>query len=276
MLKKIAIATALLASFSTANAYQTEVNAGYEYTDVDSANHVDNIGVNGKYYLNDVVSKGPLAEAAFLGKASNVGLGYSYANWDDSFVELGFQTVNIEGEFFIPNTNFYLAGSVNHSKLDVDTPFGGDSAEATGYSVEAGYLPVDGLLVAVGASQANYKATDLTKNGFIDTYSNLNSVYKDDAVTLRAKYVTEIGNHYVNFEGSSIFADETTYRLGADLYIDPTLSVGVTFADSTLEDTDPVYQIRAQKFFTQNIAAGLNYTGTQDANSFGINGTFRF
>ncbi len=48
-------------------------------------------------------------------------------------------------------------------------------------------------------------------------------------MTLRAKYVTQIGNHFTNFEGATYFGDETAYRLGADLYIDPTLSVGVSF-----------------------------------------------
>ncbi|MEG1157327.1 MAG: putative porin, partial [Acinetobacter sp.] len=72
------------------------------------------------------------------------------------------------------------------------------------------------------------------------------------------------------------FGDETTYRLGADLYIDPTLSVGVSIADSTEDDSDTVFGLRAQKFFTPAIAAGVNYTTTDGADSFGINGTFRF
>jgi len=88
--------------------------------------------------------------------------------------------------------------------------------------------------------------------------------------------VTQIGNHFANFEGLTYFGDETTYRLGADLYIDPTLSVGVSIADSTEDDSDTVFGLRAQKFFTPAIAAGVNYTTTDGADSFGINGTFRF
>ena len=85
-----------------------------------------------------------------------------------------------------------------------------------------------------------------------------------------------IGNHYANFEASTAFGDETAYGIAADLYVDPTLSVGVSIHDATLEDFDTVFSVRAQKFFTPAIAAGVNYTTTDGADSFGINGTFRF
>ncbi|WP_017401777.1 putative porin, partial [Acinetobacter sp. 528] len=98
----------------------------------------------------------------------------------------------------------------------------------------------------------------------------------DTAVTLRAKYVTQISGFYTNFEGQTYIGDETTYRLGADLYLDPTLSIGASFADSTAEDSDTIFSVRAQKFFTPQVAVGLTYTTVDDANSFGINGTFRF
>jgi hypothetical protein len=42
-------------------------------------------------------------------------------------------------------------------------------------------------------------------------------------------------------------------RLGTDLYIDPTLSVGVSFMDTTFDDFDTVWAVRAQKFFTPAI-----------------------
>lgn len=64
------------------------------------------------------------------------------------------------------------------------------------------------------------------------------------------------------------------YKLGADLYIDPTLGVGVSFADST-EDSDTIFSLHA-KIFTPQIAAGVSYTTTDGADSFGLNGTFRF
>jgi hypothetical protein len=218
----------------------------------------------------------PLAEAAFLSKASNIGLGYANSSIDEDGADLEIDTVGLNGEFFIPNSQFYVSGSLNRSEVTVESEFGKASDDNVGYALEAGYLPVDGLLIAAGVAKENLDPMYVSKNGFIDTFSNISAVADDTAVTLRAKYVTQIGNYFTNFEGATYFGDETAYRLGTDLYIDPTLSVGVSFMDTTFDDFDTVWAVRAQKFFTPAIAVGLNYTTTEDADSYGINGTFRF
>ena len=278
MLKQLALTTALIASFGTAHAYQAEINANYENTSFDGdSEDLDTFGISGKYYLNGVNTKNsPLAEAAFLSKASNIGLGYANSSIDEDGADLEIDTVGLNGEFFIPNSQFYVSGSLNRSEVTVEGEFGKASDDNVGYALEAGYLPVDGLLIAAGVAKENLDPMYVSKNGFIDTFSNISAVADDTAVTLRAKYVTQIGNHFTNFEGATYFGDETAYRLGADLYIDPTLSVGVSFMDTTFDDFDTVWAVRAQKFFTPTIAVGLNYTTTEDADSYGINGTFRF
>ena len=278
MLKQLALTTALIASFGTAHAYQAEINANYENTSFDGdSEDLDTFGIGGKYYLNGVNTKNsPLAEAAFLSKASNIGLGYANSSIDEDGADLEIDTVGLNGEFFIPNSQFYVSGSLNRSELTVEGEFGKASDDNVGYALEAGYLPVDGLLIAAGVAKENLDPMYVSKNGFIDTFSNISAVADDTAVTLRAKYVTQIGNHFTNFEGATYFGDETAYRLGTDLYIDPTLSVGVSFMDTTFDDFDTVWAVRAQKFFTPAIAVGLNYTTTEDADSYGINGTFRF
>lgn len=266
MFKKLALATALLAGLSTAHAYQFEINGGYENTDFDGEGDLDTFFINGKYYLNGVqVKNAPLAEAAFLSKASNIGLGYANASGDgDEDIDV----VGLSGEFYIPNTQFYVGGTINQ----VD--FAGD--DNTGYALEVGYLPINGLLLAIGAANESVDPVQVANYGFMTNLLNQVTVGEDTAVSLRAKYVTQIGNHFANFEGLSYFGDETTYRLGADLYIDPTLSVGVSIADSTADDSETVFGVRAQKFFTPTIAVGVNYTTVDEIDSYGINGTFRF
>lgn len=266
MLKQIALSAALLATLGTTHAYQAEINAGYENTDIENLGDLDTIFINGKYYLNGVqVKNTPLAEAAFLSKASNIGLGYANASGDG---DEDIDALGINGEFFIPNTQFYVSAALNQ------TDFGDE--DNTGYAFEVGYLPIEGLLLAVGAANENVDPVQVANYGFTANLLNAVTVGEDTALSLRAKYVTLIGNHYANFEGISYMGDETTYRLGADLYIDPTLSVGVSIADSTADESDTLFGVRAQKFFTPAIAAGLNYTTTDGADSFGINGTFRF
>ena len=277
MFKKLALATALLAGLSTAHAYQFEINGGYENTDLEESSDLDTFFINGKYYLNGVqVKNAPLAEAAFLAKASNIGLGYVNSNLDVTDVELEIDSVGISGEFFIPNTQFYVSGKLNRSEITIEDDEDSISADNTGYALEVGYLPINGLLLAAGVAKENIDPIQASQIGFINSFTNVWTAEDDTIATLRAKYVTQIGNYYTNFEGATYFADEKVYRLGADLYIDPTLSVGVSFADSTEEDFDTIFNVRAQKFFTPAFAVGVNYTTTDGADSYGINGTFRF
>ena len=57
MLKQIALSAALLATLGTTHAYQAEINAGYENTDIENLGDLDTIFINGKYYLNGVQVK---------------------------------------------------------------------------------------------------------------------------------------------------------------------------------------------------------------------------
>lgn len=293
-MKKLSFATALLASVFAMNAqaYQFEANASYENTDIEDVGDVDTFFINGKYYLNGVqVKNAPLAEAAFLAKASNIGLGYAHASIDDLEFDLGpfvgtntfivnadidIDNVGISGEFYIPNSQFYISGNLNHTEITAKVLGAEESTDNTGYALEVGYLPTNGLLLAVGVADENVDPVQVANYGFMTNFGNAVTVGEDTAVSLRAKYVTQIGNHFTNFEGVTYIGDETNYRLGADLYIDPTLGVGVSFADSTVEDSDTIFSLHAKKFFTPQIAAGVSYTTTDGADSFGLNGTFRF
>ncbi len=267
-MKKLSLATAVLTSVFAmgANAYQYEGNASYENSDFDGLGDLDTIAISGKYYLNTVQVKGaPLAEAAFLNKASSVGAGYANASGDGPE---DIDVYGVSGEFFIPNTQFYVSGALNQTKFDGD--------KNTGYAIEAGYLPINGLLVAVGVSKESLDPAFVAKNGFVTSLGYTGTVGDDTTATVRAKYLTQIGGFHTNFEANLAAGDETAYKLGADLYLDPTLSVGASFADSTADDSDTVFGLRAQKFFTQQIGAGVNYTTTDGVDSIGINGTFRF
>jgi hypothetical protein len=278
MLKKLAIAASLLAMFGSANAYNYEVQAGYEKTDMDFNVDANTYSLNGKYYFDDVATSGPLAESAFLEKVSNVGVGYAKSSMDLDVADYDIQTYGVRGELFIPNTNFFVGASVNQVqyKLKIDD-YGDEKLDQTGYAVEVGYLPVDGLLVAAGIAKNNLDSTAVAKNGFYDsTMSVVDAGDNKTAGTFRAKYVTQIGNYWTNFEGSTIFGDETSYRLGADFYFNPTLSLGVSYADSSADDSESLYGVHAQKFFGEKAAVGLSYTTADGIDAYGVNATFRF
>ncbi|ENV31800.1 putative porin [Acinetobacter gerneri] len=255
-MKKLVISTALLSALAltgTAHAYQAEVGGSYTYTDWDDFDGTHNFGVDGTYYFNPVQTRNsPLNEAAFLDRASNVKAHVDYA--DNNGIK------NTEygagAEVFIPNSDFYVSGNVSRDetkvkKTDIDN-------KVTYYGAEVGYLPAPGLLLALGLK--GYDA----KNG-------------DDGVdpTVRAKYVTQVGQHDVNLEAFGAFGDLDEFKVRGDYYIDKTLSVGVDYYNNDLTDYDE-WGVSAKKFFNQNVSLEGRVGFGDDANSYGVRAAYRF
>ena len=250
MLKKLTLATALIASLGTAHAYQAEIGGTIALVDPDNGDTSTGFAIDGTYYFNPVqVKNSPLNEAAFLNRASNINAAVSYIDYDLFDVT----TFNVGVEYFVPNSDFYVSGNIGQSSTD--TPIGDD--DTTLYSAELGYLPVPGLLVAVGLAGYDNDAGD------------------DVDPTLRAKYVSQVGAYDMNFEGGASFGDLDAYNLGADLYLDKTFSVGLGFSDSDLENSD-VFTIRAKKFFTQQVSLEGSIDFADEGNIFGVRGAYRF
>lgn len=242
-MKKLNLATAVLASVFAmgANAYQAEVGGTVQYIDVDGG--TTGVAVDGTYYFAPVQTKnGPLNEAGFLNRASNVNAAISY---DDESKDTAF---GAQIEYFVPNTDFYLSANL-----------GTDGDNTTTYGAEVGYLPVANFLVAVGIAGVD-----------ADGGSN------DTDATLRAKYVTNFGGYDVNLEGGLLFADDTAYTLGGDVYLDKTFSVGLGYSDSGIDGDDGVFSIRAKKFFTEQISVEGTIDLVDDANAFGVRAAYRF
>lgn len=248
MMKKLNLATAVLASVFAmgANAYQAEVGGTVQYIDVDGG--ATGVAVDGTYYFAPVQTKnGPLNEAGFLNRASNVSANINYLDFDGGDIK----GIGAGVEYFVPNTDFYLSGNLGFS----DT----DAGDVTTYGAEVGYLPVANFLVAVGIAGVD-----------ADGGSN------DTDATLRAKYVTNFGGYDVNLEGGLLFADDTAYTLGGDVYLDKTFSVGLGYADSGIDGDDGVFSIRAKKFFTEQVSVEGTIDLVDDANAFGVRAAYRF
>lgn len=261
-MKKLAIASALLSALAvtgTANAYQAEVGAAAAYVDPDNGGSGSALGVNGTYYFNPVQTRNaPLAEAAFLDRASNVSAQATFADRGD----VDDNTYGVGAEIFIPNSDFYLSGNVSQNeterfvlgqKYDFDTTY---------YAAEVGYLPAPGLLIAAG----------------LKGYDNDN----DDGVdpTLRAKYVTTLSNGKdINLEAGAAFGDLDEYNLAADYFIDKTLSVGADYHNNDLTDQSE-FGVNARKFINQQVSlegrVGFGEVGNNDYNSFGVAAKYRF
>ncbi|XID74815.1 putative porin [Alkanindiges sp. WGS2144] len=252
-MKKLTLAAALLASLgmTAAHAYQTEVGADYNYIDYDNGGSGDQFGIDGTYYFNPVTDNNvPLAEAGFMNRASNAKLRASFADNDNTDVS----DIGIGAEYFVPDTDFYLSGEV--ARVDVDRDFGSDF-DYTRYAAEVGYLPAPNFLIAAGLVGSKVDGDNSTDP------------------SIRAKYVTRVGEHDWNFEAGGVFGDQDRYNLAADYYVDPTFSVGAQYVNDDLNDRDD-FGIRARKFFNQQVSLEGNLGFGDNANTFGLRGTYRF
>lgn len=256
-MKKLAIASALLSAMAltgtAAHAYQAEVGGSYTYTDWDDFDATHSFGIDGTYYFNPVqIRNSPLNEAAFLDRASNVNAKIDYA--DNDGVKDARYGVGIE--YFLPNSDFYVSGRVGRDELEVDNT--SIDNKVTTYGAELGYLPAPGLLLALGLTGYD------EKDG-------------DDGVdpTVRAKYVTKIGQYDANFEAFGAFGDLDEYSVRGDWYLDKTFSLGADYYNNDLTDRDEV-GISAKKFFNQNVSLEGRVGFGDDNNSYGIRAGYRF
>ncbi|WP_371971121.1 putative porin [Acinetobacter sp. AL9] len=261
-MKKLAIASALLSALAitgTANAYQAEIGASAAYVDPDNGSSGNAFGVDGTYYFNPVQTRNaPLAEAAYLDRASNIGAYATFADRDN----IDSNTYGASVEVFVPNSDFYVGAGVAQHEFEEKIGAVKFKDDLTTYHAEVGYLPAPGLLIAAGLK------------GYDDDH--------DDGVdpTLRAKYVTTLSNGKdINLEAGAAFGDLDEYNLAADYYIDKTLSIGVDYYDNDLRDSNE-FGINARKFFTPQVSlegrVGFGEAGNADYNSFGIAAKYRF
>ena len=117
-MKKLAIASAVLSALvltGTAHAYQAEVGASAAYLDPDHGGSGSAFGVDGTYYFNPVQTRNaPLAEAAFLDRASNVNAHATFADRGD----VDNNTYGVGAEVYVPNSDFYLGGDNSRNNAE--------------------------------------------------------------------------------------------------------------------------------------------------------------
>lgn len=246
-MKKLAIVSALLATLAgvnVAHAYQYEVGAGISRTDPDTGKATNDLTVEGTYYLAPVdVKNYPLAEAAFMNRASNVNAALTYGKNSPTTKT----DISVGGEYYVPNSDFYAsAGYANDRRKNAGTTDNNENFDA-----EVGMLPMPNLLVAVGVA-GNSDNTD---------------------PTLRAKYVYKLGANDVNLEANASFGDLDQFGIGADYYFDRTLSLGAAYNDNGNTDS---FGIRARKFISQDVSVAGFVDFGDNSDKFGVAGTYRF
>lgn len=297
-MKKIGLAAAVLLAMTGAHAYQFEVKGQSEYVDTTTNDKNYTGDLQGTYYFKNVdASKGPLAEAAFLNKASNVSLAYHYGKYNDSNVNFQNNTAGLKGEayFTTPYTAsipLYASASYNHTNQDFKNGKNDDNGDR--YALEVGAMPTNNFLLAVGYTRTNPLALDtfdIMNYGIAKAYGESTFSGNKDYTTARVKYVGAIDgtNMSIGFEGKAIFNHEAAYGLKTDLYLTPALSVGVSFADTSRFNYYPgfsydhVWGANVNYFVTPAISVGATYVKANakngnnlDTDTVGLNASVRF
>lgn len=289
----VAAAASLVAV--NANAYQAEVGGTVIVVSPDAGKNQTGFGLDGTYYFNGVQnnSSQPLAEQAFLQNASNVAGNITYSKDGDNKTTTGKADVT----YFIPNTQFAAIAGVSHRHIDgTNIERAANSTQLVTIATDrdtkvntavlgVGYKPTNNLLLKAGVGYAKEESDTNVQTSILTTSNNsvasttATSKTKDSATSpfLGAKLLTQVGGKDVSLAADAILGDIKTITLGADYYLDRTLSVGVGYKTiDTDASSDDAFSFRAKKFFTNEFSLEGSASFGDNENTYGVRGAYRF
>lgn len=255
MTKLRSLAPALLFVLAPAAAlaedYRFEVKGTFDRhmrsNDGDSAADLDAATLGGTWYFAPVSTDNvPLAEAAFLGRASSLSAIAAQFDFLGTHLNAGGASVG----YYIPGTMFYAGVGVSRdesliglSSTTVWTEYN------TTWSGTLGIAPLDGLLLT----------TDFQEHGY------------DPNIT--ARYVGKLPNNHFYAGGVNLADDDdfgTSFGFDFDYYFDDSTSLGLGF-----DDIGDRWELRGQKFFSKSWAAGVSAYTADRSDGFGVHVTWR-
>ena len=239
-----ALLFALAPAAALADDYRFEVNGTFDRFSTDS--DLDVATLAGTWYFapvsTDIV---PLAEAAFLGRASSLSAIAAQVDLVGTQTEAQRASVG----YYIPGTMFYAGVGVsrNEDLIGLSSTMVLTEYNTT-WSGTLGIAPLDGLLLT----------TDFQEHGY------------DPNIT--ARYVGKLPNNHF-YAGSVNLADDhygTSYGLDFDYYFDDSTSLGLGF-----DDVGNRWELRGEKFFSKSWAAGVSAYTADRIDGFGVHVTWR-
>jgi hypothetical protein len=274
---KLAVFTAIvtassfaLAPFALSGTYQTEINATYSEFDSDYYTG-DNYSINlqGTQYFSPVDTANlPLAEAAFLRKASSFSLLLSNSDYkyegdnQDSYLR------GVSVRYFVPNSIFFVGAEITENKYTYQYHYGNETAPIKGstdwessWSATLGIAPIEGLQVWSDF----YEDTDVSESW------NMNAKYVKPLGGERAFGVEVRYNDFIE-------ADSNSLIVSADYYFTHRFSVGAGVGQMWNDEYDDhtSHEVHMRHFFTENTSIQLSYSDSDYLNGWKLGGTVRF
>ncbi|TQV86305.1 putative porin [Exilibacterium tricleocarpae] len=249
----IAIGLALLTSgLSHAGTYQTEITPSYSTGEIEVGSadvDIDEFRLGGEYYFGGVDdSKGPLAEAAFLDRASSVRASYGMGEIDGNGGDLDTDRFSLGGRFVDSASGWIF--SIDYSEFEIDD--GGDETETWDFSV--------GKYIAENTAVTFTYRTEEEGNDDTDFY------------VAEVKHIAELsGGAYLSLEGLLAIGDaderDDPIVYGGSFTYYPTRHFGIG-ALAALEDSDDTeettYSIFGSWFASDTLAVTASYDIVDD------------
>lgn len=242
-MNKTLLATATVLALSIpalASAYNLEASAAVGEADTDFGD-ADLIGVSGTLYLQQVTTdKGPLAEAAFLNRASSVSL--SYFELDPERFGSDIETTDLSGRL-VTGDGLIIEGGWQDSDFGDTLSFGLGTYIDAGTSIIASYSSWD-------PDGSNF---DIDRLG-VDLHRVL-------ASTGTSTLAWDAGLAYVDTD------NDNGYGLsgGITYYPDTNLGFGAAIEHLDVGDYDATtFTLHGEYFFSPKLALGAAYTDTDD------------
>ena len=240
-----ALLFALAPAAALADDYRFEAKGAFDRYRTDS--DLDVTTLAGTWYFAPVSTDNvPLAEAAFLGRASSLSASAAQVDLLGNHMNAGSASVG----YYIPGTMFYAGVGVSRDEVLILLSSTTALTEyRTTWSGTLGVAPLDGLLLT----------TDFQEHGY------------DPNIT--ARYVGKLPNNHF-YAGSVNVADDdydgTSYGLDFDYYLDDSTSLGLGF-----DDVGNRWELRGEKFFSKSWAAGVSAYTADRIDGFGVHVTWR-
>lgn len=248
-----ALLLALIPAAAFADDYRLEIEGTFR-RDMPSGDDgffgdIDSAMLAGTWYFAPVsTDKVPLAEAAYLGRASFLSAVVARVEFDGLDTGLNGQGVNVG--YYIPNTMFYAGVGVSHGQriTALNSTIVEKDYNTTMFGT-LGIAPLDGLLVS----------TEFVEGGYTPN--------------LTARYVGKLPNSHF-YAGKVSLADpdggDVSYGVDFDYYFNESTSLGVGYGSG-----GDRLELRAQKFFSTSWAAGISAYTAGGVDGFGVNVTWR-
>jgi hypothetical protein len=253
MYKKTLIAAGLgLALSSAAQAeYQFELGANTHTGDIEVGTvdaDRESFGLTGTYYLNSVnTDKGPLAEAAFLDRASSIQIDLSTGEIDGDGGKVDIDSYSVDSRLVSKETGWLVDLGYRFDEIE-------NNDEFDTFSIGAGKYVLENTAVVL-----SYAKSDADLGDDADTYG------------LGVEHLWHLAQGAIKLDASIARIDAENsddvdvWGLGGTYYVTPKLGFGANYSLADSDETElENWSLFAKWFVTEQIELSLAYTEQED------------